>query len=88
MAQLQNIHLGNNLPQQNSADSRFIALTVHTNRNFGVQINFFGIKCRLHLIDIGENLAFAGAVVDPAGHVVGPQHNILAGYDNGTSVGR
>ena len=65
-----------------------LALVTQAHHDLGVQVHFAGIISDAHLIGIGEDPAFNFVAVNAAGHVVGPQHDILAGNDDGAAVGR
>ena len=88
VAHFQNVHLGNNFPQQHPADSRFIALAVHAQRNRVVQANSSGIVGGSNLFSVGEYFRAATVVGNKARHVVNAQNDILTRHNYRAAVGR
>ena len=88
VAHLQNVYLGNNFPQQDPADSGFIALAIHAQRKRGVQANHSGIIGGSNLFRVGEYFRAAGGFGNKARHVVDAQNDILTRHNYGAAVGR
>ena len=65
-----------------------MAFALHAHRDGVMQADRSRIIGNSNLLRIGENHSLALAASNGTGHIIDPQHNILAWNDNGAAIGR